>query len=160
MNNKNCGGAFSAYLKTPPQPFAITQASYITALSLAKHIYSAPLCKGELLLLNQAQPTIEGLLPPPAPFPPSPPFFNIPRYAPPKFKSAPQAQPQFFIIHYSLFIISHLLRLRQHHDSPLAFLLSVLRNISVPLISAPVFKPEYLSCCARHNLLFDCFNHA
>ena len=52
---KNCGGAFSAYLKTPPQPFAITQASYITALSLAKHIYSAPLCKGELLLLSQAR---------------------------------------------------------------------------------------------------------
>ena len=102
------------------------------------------LAKGELLLLSQAQPTIEGSPPRLSPLPQTPPnphhpsqsmillFHNLhftqnlyktqhhskkKQHAPPrtiqKSKFAPSAQPQLFIIHYSLFIIQYSL-----HHSP------------------------------------------
>lgn len=172
---KNCGGAFSAYLKMPSAAFRY----FSNFLHLHLHyplpstfiqlpcVKKAGLRQGSLasdMIIFTDTNTVqiahtlsavktEGLLPPTIPFPPSPPTALCPEIQ-------IRAAGATIILHSSLFIIHHLLRLRQHHDSPLAFLLSVLRNISVPLISASVFKPEYLSCCARHNLLFDCFNYA
>ena len=108
------------------------------ALSLAKHIYSALLCKGELLLLSQAQPTIEGLLPPPAPFPPSPPTALCPEIQNPRRRR--NHNSSFFIIHYSLFIIHHL-------SSPPPAATPRFPSHFPPLRPAEYFRPTHIRTC-------------
>ena len=83
MNNYCC--AFSAYLKAPPHPFTIfklpTSLSLCTILFI--HCQSHHHLHSALLLAPHR----------------------------PNFKFAPSAQPQFFILHYSFFII-------HSHSSP------------------------------------------
>lgn len=104
---KNALRSLSLFLKLPTSP---------PALSLAKHIYSAPLCKGSSLASDmiiftdtntvQIAHTLsavktEGLLPPTTPFPSSPPTALC-------LKIQIRAAGATIILHSSFFIIHHL----------------------------------------------------